>query len=437
MISRKGCKKIAKRENDSESAMRFHFFHEGMIFSWKGECSMNIHEYQSKQIMREYGIHVPEGYPAFTVEDALENAKRLDTPVVVVKAQIHAGGRGEAGGVKLARSLDEVRKYAKELLGKVLVTRQTGPQGKKVNRLLIEAGCHIKKEYYLSFVVDRQAECVVMMGSESGGMSIEDVAAENPEKIIKEYIDPVIGLADFQAQRMAYALHFEKPTIRKAATFMKYLYNVFVDKDCSLAEVNPLVVTEEGDVMALDAKLNFDDSTLSRHPEIVALRDITEEDQKEREAAAEGLNYVNLGGDVACMVNGAGLAMATVDIIKENGGEPANFLDVGGDSTPEKIVAAFKIMLEDDQVDGILINIFGGINKCDVIATGIVEAAALLSGGKEEFPIPVVVRLEGRNVERGREILAKADIKNLYPASSMDEGAKLAIRLAKETREKK
>ena len=318
---------------------------------------MNIHEYQSKQIMREYGIHVPEGYPAFTVEDALENAKRLDTPVVVVKAQIHAGGRGEAGGVKLARSLDEVRKYAKELLGKVLVTRQTGPQGKTVNRLLIEAGCHIKKEYYLSFVVDRQAECVVMMGSESGGMSIEDVAAENPEKIIKEYIDPVIGLADFQAQRMAYALHFEKPTIRKAATFMKYLYNVFVDKDCSLAEVNPLVVTEEGDVMALDAKLNFDDSTLSRHPEIVALRDITEEDQKEREAAAEGLNYVNLGGDVACMVNGAGLAMATVDIIKENGGEPANFLDVGGDSTPEKIVAAFRIMLEDDQVDGILINI--------------------------------------------------------------------------------
>ncbi|MEE1403398.1 MAG: ADP-forming succinate--CoA ligase subunit beta [Dialister sp.] len=398
---------------------------------------MNIHEYQSKQIMREYGIHVPEGYPAFTVEDALENAKRLDTPVVVVKAQIHAGGRGEAGGVKLARSLDEVRKYAKELLGKVLVTRQTGPQGKTVNRLLIEAGCHIKKEYYLSFVVDRQAECVVMMGSESGGMSIEDVAAENPEKIIKEYIDPVIGLADFQAQRMAYALHFEKPTIRKAATFMKYLYNVFVDKDCSLAEVNPLVVTEEGDVMALDAKLNFDDSTLSRHPEIVALRDITEEDQKEREAAAEGLNYVNLGGDVACMVNGAGLAMATVDIIKENGGEPANFLDVGGDSTPEKIVAAFRIMLEDDQVDGILINIFGGINKCDVIAMGIVEAAALLSGGKEEFPIPVVVRLEGRNVERGREILAKADIKNLYPASSMDEGAKLAIRLAKETREKK
>lgn len=354
-----------------------------------------------------------------------------------MKAQIHAGGRGEAGGVKLAHSPEEVRKYARELLGSILVTRQTGPQGKKVNRLLIEAGAHIKKEYYISFVVDRESRCVVMMASESGGMAIEDVAAENPEAILKEYIDPAIGLADFQANRMAYALHMEQAVVPKAKTFMKYLYKLFVDKDCSLAECNPLVVTEENEVLALDAKLNFDDSTLSRHPEIVALRDITEEDQKEREAAAEGLNYVNLGGDVACMVNGAGLAMATVDIIKENGGEPANFLDVGGDSTPEKIVAAFKIMLEDDQVHGILINIFGGINKCDVIATGIVEAAALLSGGKEEFPIPVVVRLEGRNVEKGRKILEKAHIVNLFPASSMDEGAKKVIRLAKEQKEKK
>lgn len=354
-----------------------------------------------------------------------------------MKAQIHAGGRGEAGGVKLAHSPEEVRKYAKELLGSILVTRQTGPQGKKVNRLLIEAGAHIKKEYYISFVVDRESRCVVMMASESGGMAIEDVAAENPEAILKEYIDPAIGLADFQANRMAYALHMEQAVVPKAKTFMKYLYKLFVDKDCSLAECNPLVVTEENEVLALDAKLNFDDSTLSRHPEIVALRDITEEDQKEREAAAEGLNYVNLGGDVACMVNGAGLAMATVDIIKENGGEPANFLDVGGDSTPEKIVAAFKIMLEDDQVHGILINIFGGINKCDVIATGIVEAAALLSGGKEEFPIPVVVRLEGRNVEKGRKILEEAHIVNLFPASSMDEGAKKVIRLAKEQKEKK
>ncbi|WP_296954213.1 ADP-forming succinate--CoA ligase subunit beta [uncultured Dialister sp.] len=395
---------------------------------------MNIHEYQAKALMKEYGIHVPEGYSAFTVSDASIAARRLGTPVVVVKAQIHAGGRGEAGGVKLAHNEEEVRKYAKELLGSTLVTRQTGPKGKKVNRLLIEAGCHIKKEYYLSFVVDRQSECVVMMGSEAGGMSIEDIAAKTPEKIIREYIDPVIGLADFQARRMAFSLHFEPAVVNKAAKFMKCLYKIFVEKDCSLAETNPMVVTDEGDVMALDAKLNFDDSTLSRHPEILALRDITEEDDKEMKAAAEGLNYVNLGGDVACMVNGAGLAMATVDIIKENGGEPANFLDVGGDSTPEKIVAAFQIMLEDDQVHGILINIFGGINKCDVIATGIAQAAALLSGGKEEFPIPVVVRLEGRNVERGRQILEEANIKNLYPASDMDDGAKKVIRLVKENK---
>lgn len=377
---------------------------------------MNIHEYQSKQILRQYGLHVPEGYPAFTVEDAVQSAKRLDTPVVVVKAQIHAGGRGEAGGVKIAHSLDEVRQYAREILGKTLVTKQTGPKGKKVTRLLIEAGCHIKKEYYLSFLVDRQAECIVMMGSESGGMDIETVAAEHPEKILKEYIDPVIGLADFQAKRMAYGLHFEQVAVNKAAAFMKYLYQVFVGKDCSLAEVNPMVLTQENDVIALDAKLNFDDSTLARHPDIVALRDVLEEDQKEAQAAREGLNYVNLGGDVACMVNGAGLAMATVDIIKENGGDPANFLDVGGDSTPE--------------------NIFGGINKCDVIAEGIVESAALLSEGKAEFPIPVIVRLEGRNVERGREILHTAHIKNLYPATSMEEGAIRVIQLVKEQEER-
>ncbi len=397
---------------------------------------MNIHEYQSKAIMRAYGIHVPEGYPAFTVEDAVAAARRLDTPVTVVKAQIHAGGRGEAGGVKIARNPDEVRMYSRSLLGSTLVTRQTGPKGKKVHRLLIEAGVNIKKEYYLSFLVDRESRCVVMMASESGGMSIEDVAAANPDAIIKEYIDPAIGLANFQAVRMAYALHMEQAVIHKASTFMNRLYKLFIDKDCSLAECNPLVVTQENDVVAIDAKLTFDDSTLSRHPDIVDLRDITEEDDKERKAAAEGLNYVNLGGDVACMVNGAGLAMATVDIIKENGGEPANFLDVGGDSTPEKIVAAFNIMLEDHQVHSILINIFGGINKCDVIAEGIVEAAAMLSGGKEEFPIPVIVRLEGRNVERGREILDNAHVKNIYPVDDMSKGAKMAITLAKEEKER-
>jgi succinyl-CoA synthetase beta subunit len=392
---------------------------------------MNIHEYQSKEVMKQYGIHVPEGYPAFTVDDAVDIASRLDAPVMAVKAQIHAGGRGEAGGVKLAHNLEEVKKYAKELLGSTLVTKQTGPEGKVIHRLLIEKGVNIKKEYYLSFLVDRQHECIVMMASASGGMSIEDVAKTAPEKIIREYIDSAIGLADFQARRTAYKLGIEKQNIRKVMTFMQRLYHLFIEKDCSLAETNPFVVTADDDVMALDAKLNFDDSTLSRHPDIAALRDPTEEDPKEREAAEAGLNYVNLGGDVACMVNGAGLAMATVDIIKENGGEPANFLDVGGDSTPEKIVSAMEIMLEDHQVKSIFINIFGGINQCDVIAKGIMEAASLLSHGKEIFPVPVIVRLEGRNVTLGRQILKEAKVENLYPASDMDDGAKKAIALAR------
>ena len=311
---------------------------------------MNVHEYQSKQILKSYGVNVPKGLPAFTVEEAVKNAKELGSSVVVVKAQIHAGGRGKAGGVKLAKSVEEAEGYAKELLGKVLVTHQTGPEGKKVGRLLIEEGCpNIKHEYYLSFVIDRQTAKVVMMGSEEGGMDIEEVAAKTPEKIIKEFIDPVIGLAPFQATRMAYAMNFPQPAIRKASALMGCLYNAFVGKDCSLAEINPLVVTEDDDVIALDAKLNFDDSALFRHPDVAEMRDVTEEDPKERRAAEAGLNYVNLGGDVACMVNGAGLAMATVDIIKHYGGEPANFLDVGGDSSPEKIAEAFQIMLDGGQ----------------------------------------------------------------------------------------
>ena len=301
---------------------------------------MNIHEYQSKQVLREFGVNVPNGLPAFTVDEAVANAEKLSTPVIVVKAQIHAGGRGKAGGVKIAKNKDEVRAYAQELLGKTLVTHQTGPEGKVVNRLLIEEGSKIKKEYYLSFVVDRQTASIVMMGSEEGGVEIEKVAAESPEKIIKEYIDPLIGLAPFQATRMAYAINIPGPAVRKAAALMQGLYAAFIGKDCSQVEINPLVVTEDDDVIALDAKLNFDDSALFRHPDIAELRDETEEDPKEREAAAAGLNYVNLGGDVACMVNGAGLAMATVDIIKHYGGEPANFLDVGGDSEPEKIAKA-------------------------------------------------------------------------------------------------
>ena len=332
---------------------------------------MNIHEYQSKAILRGYGVNVPDGGAAFSVEEAVKQAQALGADVTVVKAQIHAGGRGKAGGVKLARNLDEVRQYAEELLGKTLVTHQTGPEGKVVKRLLIEAGSNIKKEYYLSFVGDRKTARVVMMGSEEGGVEIEKVAAESPEKIFKEYIDPAIGLAPFQATRMAYKMNFPKEVIRKVTKLMINLHRAFVKKDCSLAEINPLVVTAENDVIALDAKLNFDDSALYRHPDVESMRDETEEDPKELHASKLGLNYVNLGGDVACMVNGAGLAMATVDILKHFGGEPANFLDVGGDSTPEKIAEAFKIMLEGGQSKGIFVNIFGGINKCDLVAQGI------------------------------------------------------------------
>ena len=393
---------------------------------------MNIHEYQSKAILKSYGVNVPNGMPAFSVDEAVENAEKLSTPVVVVKAQIHAGGRGKAGGVKIAKNLEEVKQYAGEILGKTLVTKQTGPEGKKVNRLLIEEGSNIKKEYYLSFVIDRQTARVVMMGSEEGGMEIEKVAAEMPDKIFKEYIDPAVGLMPFQASRMAYAMHFPQPAVRKVTKLMGCLYNAFVGKDCSLAEINPLVVTADDDVIALDAKLNFDDSALFRHPDVEALRDESEEDAKERRAAEAGLNYVNLGGDVACMVNGAGLAMATVDIIKYYGGEPANFLDVGGDSTPEKIAEAFSIMLDGGQAKGIFVNIFGGINKCDLVAEGIVEAAKIISQDGKSLPVPVVVRLEGTNVERGREILKNTPIENVIMAPTMEGGAEEIVRLVKE-----
>ena len=393
---------------------------------------MNIHEYQSKAILRGYGVNVPDGGAAFTVEAAVKQAQTLGADVIVVKAQIHAGGRGKAGGVKLAHNLNEVRQYAQELLGKTLVTHQTGPEGKVVKRLLIEAGSNIKKEYYLSFVVDRQTARVVMMGSEEGGVEIEKVAAESPEKIVKEFIDPAIGLAPFQATRMAYKMNFPKETIRKVTKLMINLHRAFVKKDCSLAEINPLVVTQENDVIALDAKLNFDDSALYRHPDIESMRDETEEDPKELHAAKLGLNYVNLGGDVACMVNGAGLAMATVDILKHFGGEPANFLDVGGDSSPEKIAEAFQIMLEGGQAKGIFVNIFGGINKCDLVAQGIVDAAKIISPDGKSIPVPVVVRLEGTNVERGREILKESPIANVIMAETMEGGAEEIVRLVKQ-----
>ena len=392
---------------------------------------MNIHEYQSKAILKEYGVAVPNGKPAFSVEEAVAAAEELKTPIVVVKAQIHAGGRGKAGGVKLAHNIDEVRAFATELLGKTLITHQTGPDGKQVHRLLIEEGSAIKKEYYLSFAIDRQTARVVMMASAEGGVEIEKVAAEKPEAIIKEYIDPLIGLAPFQATRMAYALNFPAPAVRKAARLMSCLYNAFIAKDCSLAEINPLVLTADDDVIALDAKLNFDDSGLYRHPDIEALRDETEEDPKERRAAKADLSYVNLGGDVACMVNGAGLAMATVDILKHYGGNPANFLDVGGDSSPEKIAEAFQIMLDGGQAKGIFVNIFGGINRCDAVAQGIVDAAKIISEDGKTLPVPVVVRLEGTNVAQGRQILLDTPIKNVIMAKTMEGGAEQIVNLVK------
>ncbi|MBO6210340.1 MAG: ADP-forming succinate--CoA ligase subunit beta [Schwartzia sp.] len=388
---------------------------------------MNIHEYQSKQILKEFGVKVPNGNPAFSPEEAARFAKDLATDVVVVKAQIHAGGRGKAGGVKLAHNIDEVKSHASALLGRILVTHQTGPEGKEVHRLLIEEASDIEKEYYLSLTVDRKTAQIVMMGSAEGGMEIEEVAAKTPEKIFKEYIDPGVGLMPFQTKRMAYNMGFRQSVIAKASKTMECLYNAFVAKDCSLAEINPLVVTKQGEVVALDAKLNFDDSGLYRHPDIEALRDIDEEDPKERAAAKASLSYVNLGGDVACMVNGAGLAMATVDIIKFYGGEPANFLDVGGDSTVDKIAEAFRIMQSDDQVHSVFVNIFGGINKCDVIAAGIVEAAKVVG-----LRVPVIARLDGTNVDEGRRILREANVPGVHMAKNMVEGAKLAVELAKE-----
>ena len=390
---------------------------------------MNIHEYQSKEILRSYGVAVPNGKAAFTVDEAVENAKELGSKVCVVKAQIHAGGRGKAGGVKIAKNLDEVRAYATELLGKILVTHQTGPEGKKVNRLLIEEGSNIKKEYYLSFVIDRQTAKPVMMASSEGGVEIEKVAAETPEKIFMEYIDPVIGLAPFQATRMAYKLGFPQEAIRNASSLMLKLYNAFIGKDCSQVEINPLVLTEENNVICLDAKLNFDDSALFRHADVAALRDETEEDPKELRAAKSELNYVNLGGDVACMVNGAGLAMATVDIIKFFGGEPANFLDVGGTSTPETTAEALRIMLDGGQAKGVFVNIFGGIVKCDNIAKGILDAAKIISEDGKTLPVPIVVRLEGTNVEIGRQMLKDSPFENIIMAETMEGGAEQIVKL--------
>ena len=386
---------------------------------------MNIHEYQGKEILKQFGVAVPNGKVAFTVEEAVEAAKELGSQVCVVKAQIHAGGRGKAGGVKVAKNLDEVRTYASEILGKTLVTHQTGPEGKEVKRLLIEEGCDIKKEYYVGLVLDRATSRVVLMASEEGGTEIEEVAAKTPEKIFKEEIDPAIGLQPFQARRIAFNINIPTELVNQAVKFMMGLYNAYIENDCSIAEINPLVMTGDGKVMALDAKLNFDSNALYRQKEVLAYRDLEEEDAKEIEASKYDLSYIALDGNIGCMVNGAGLAMATMDIVKHYGGDPANFLDVGGGATAEKVTEAFKIILSDPNVKGIFVNIFGGIMKCDVIAEGVVEAAKQVG-----LSIPLVVRLEGTNVDLGKKILAESSL-NIIAAESMADGAQKIVSLVK------
>ena len=384
---------------------------------------MNIHEYQGKQLLRDYGVAASKGIAAFSPDEAVKAAKELGTKVFVVKAQIHAGGRGKAGGVKIAKSLDEVREYAKELLGKTLVTHQTGPEGKEVKRLLIEEGADIQKEYYISLVVDRATDRVTLMGSEEGGMDIEEVAAATPEKIFHEVVDPVAGLTGFQARRMAFNMNIPTHLVNKAAKFMTGLYQVFVEKDASIVEINPLVVTGDDQVLALDAKFNFDDNALFRHKDIVELRDFEEEDAKEIEASKYDLSYISLDGNIGCMVNGAGLAMATMDTINYYGGSPANFLDVGGGATAEKVTEAFKIILSDEHVKGIFVNIFGGIMKWDVIAEGVIAAAKEVG-----LAVPLVVRLEGTNVERGKKLLNESGL-NIIAAGSMADGAQKIVEI--------
>ncbi|WP_214797030.1 ADP-forming succinate--CoA ligase subunit beta [Exiguobacterium sp. s5] len=378
---------------------------------------MNIHEYQAKELLRAFGVAVPTGYPAFSVEEAVTAAAKLDGELKVVKAQIHAGGRGKAGGVKLAKTDEEVKQYASEILGKTLVTHQTGPEGKVVQRLYIEEGSAIDQEFYLGLVLDRSIGRIVIMGSSEGGMDIEEVAEHTPEKIHKEVVDPVVGLRPFQARRLAFKMEVPTKLVNKFSDMVMKLYKVYVETDCTIAEINPLVTTKDGNVIALDAKLNFDSNALYRHKDIVDLRDTTEEDPREVEASKHDLSYIALDGNIGCLVNGAGLAMATMDIIKHYGAEPANFLDVGGGATKEKVTEAFKLILSDDQVKGIFVNIFGGIMKCDIIAEGIVAATKEIG-----LDLPLVVRLEGTNVDAGRRILDESGLA-ITSASSMADGA--------------
>jgi succinyl-CoA synthetase beta subunit len=396
---------------------------------------MNIHEYQAKELLKQYGVAVLEGHVAWSPDEAVAAAARLPGPVYVVKSQIHAGGRGAGrfaddpagkGGVRLAKSIDEVRAAAEAMIGHTLVTKQTGPAGKRVNRIYVEAGCDIARELYLSLLVDRATARVTIVASTEGGMEIEEVAAHHPEKILRVAIDPAAGIWPFHARRLAYALGLQGKQIAAFGKFVTAMYQAFTELDCAIVEINPLVVTGAGEVVALDAKVSFDDNALYRHAAIEKLRDESEEDPKELEAAKFGLNYVALDGAIGCMVNGAGLAMATMDIIKLYGAAPANFLDVGGGATKDRVTAAFKIILSDPHVEGILVNIFGGIMRCDVIAEGVVAAAREVS-----LSVPLVVRLEGTNMELGKEIMARSGL----PIISADSLADAAEKVVKAVRE--
>jgi succinyl-CoA synthetase beta subunit len=379
---------------------------------------MNIHEYQAKEVLRKFGVATLKGQVANTPEEAVAAAKNMGGAIWVVKAQIHAGGRGKGGGVKLAKTLDEVRDLTKQILGMTLITPQTGPEGKVVQKVFIEQGCNIAKEYYVACLIDRETGRVAMMASSEGGMDIEEVAEHNPNAIKRVDIDPVTGLGAWQARELAFAIGMSPEVVNKAVKFMMSLYEAFVKSDCSIAEINPLVVTKEGDVLCLDAKMNFDSNALYRQPQILELRDLNEEEATEIEASKFDLAFIKLDGNIGCLVNGAGLAMATLDIIKLHGAAPANFLDVGGGANKEKVTNAFKIILKDKNVKGILVNIFGGIMKCDVIAEGVIAASKEVG-----LKVPLVVRLEGTNVDLGKKILADSGL-NIIPANDLTDAAK-------------
>ena len=384
---------------------------------------MKIHEYQAKAVLSKYGVPVPRGEVAFNVQEVPEIVKRLGTPVTVIKAQIHAGGRGKGGGVKIAKSVDEAEQFARTMLGSTLKTIQTGPEGQRVSRLLIEEGLAIDRELYLGLVVDRSTQRIVLMVSKEGGVEIEKVAHETPEKIHKVFINPAVGLLPFQAQQLGFALDLAGDTLKKGVKMMLALYGTFIACDASILEINPLIITKSGDLLALDAKMNFDDNALYRHPDIRELRDTSEEDPLEFEASKFSLNYIRLDGNIGCMVNGAGLAMATMDIIKLAGGEPANFLDVGGGANAEQIKNAFRILMADKNVKAVLINIFGGILRCDVLAQGVIAAVKELG-----VPVPIVIRMKGTNVEEGKQMLAESGL-NFTTADTMGEAADKVVAL--------